>query len=240
MPESGPAKLTIEAFTDSDFSKPAPIPSVVVPINPAKYSRNGSISYTDDKAAGTAGSSPVFDRMKQEMVTFELVFDATGVVPASVGVTLERGVDDQIDTLKMVAYDYNGEIHRPHYLKLAWGTLMFRCVLRTLDLTYSLFAPSGVPLRARATAAFQSYTNEYLLQARMKKSSPDLSHVRTVQAGHDRSRTLKIDHPIGRVCRRFDIKRGNRTLVARHLDSFFHRLGAALAQKPDRSHTELR
>ena len=180
---TGPAKLTIEAFTDSDFSNPAPIPSVVVPINPAKYSRNGSISYTDDKAAGTAGSSPVFDRMKQETVTFELVFDATGVVPASVGVVRERGVDDQIDTLKMVAYDYNGEIHRPHYLKLAWGTLIFRCVLRTLDLTYSLFAPSGVPLRARATAAFQSYTNEYLLQARMKKSSPDLSHVRTVQAG---------------------------------------------------------
>jgi phage tail protein X len=177
------AKLKIEAYTDSGFSKPAPVPSVVVPMNPAEYRRSGRIAYTDTKAAGAAGGSPVFDRMEQETVTFELVFDATGVVPASPGVSTTNGVTDQIDQLRMVTYAYNGDIHSTHFLKLAWGTLLFKCVLQSLELKYNLFAPSGVPLRARATATFQSYTNEYLLQAKMKKSSPDLTHVVTVQEG---------------------------------------------------------
>jgi len=177
------AKLRIEAYTDSRFNNQAPVPSLVVPINPAKYSRNGRISYTDNKAAGAAGASPVFDRMEPETVTFELVFDATGVVPQPGGVNSRNGVADQIDALRAVAYAYNGDIHSPHYLKLAWGSFLFKCRLQSLDLTYSLFAPSGIPLRARATAAFVGYTDEYLLQAKMKKSSPDLTHMVTVQAG---------------------------------------------------------
>jgi hypothetical protein len=176
-------KLTIEAFTDSRFSNPASVPSLVVPINPAKYSHNGRISHTNKKAAGSAGGSPVFDRMAQETVSFELVFDATGVVPGSMDATASNGVADQINKLRTVAYTYNGNTHTPYFLKLTWGMLLFKCVLQSLDLTYSLFSPSGVPLRARATVTFLGFTDEYVLQAKMKKSSPDLTHVLTVQAG---------------------------------------------------------
>lgn len=184
MPEGALAKLKIEAYADSRFSKPAPLPSsLVVPINPAKYTRNGTISYTDKKGAGAAGGSPVFNRVEHETVGFELVFDATGVVPASPGITTSNGVADQIETLRKVTYAYSGDIHSTRFLKLSWGTLLFKCVLEKLDLTYSLFAPSGIPLRARATVSFQGYMDEYQLQAGMKKSSPDLSHLVTVQAG---------------------------------------------------------
>lgn len=183
MEDGALAKLKIEAYTDPRFSKPASVPPLVVPINPAKYGRTGRISHTNKKAAGSAGGSPVFDRMAQETVAFELVFDATGVVPASPGVTLANGVADQIDALRAVAYAYSGDIHTPYFLKLVWGTFLFKCVLQSMNLMYSLFAPSGVPLRARADVTFLGYTDEYLLQAKMKKSSPDLTHVLTVQAG---------------------------------------------------------
>jgi nucleoid-associated protein YgaU len=177
------AKLKIEAFTDPRFNTPAPVPSVIVPINPAEYSRTVRVSHTDKKAMGAPGASPVFRRIEQETVSFDLVFDATGVVPAPSGVTPSNGVTDQINTLKSVALAYDGNMHSPHYLKLAWGTFVFKCRLQSLDLTYSLFAPSGVPLRAKAKVAFLGYTDEHLLQAGVKKSSPDLTHVVTVQAG---------------------------------------------------------
>ena len=183
MPPETLAKLKIEAYADSRFNNPAPVPSVVVAINPASYSRTIHVSHTDKKAAGAAGSSPVFRRMDQETVTFDLVFDATGVVPASRGSITSDGITGQIDTLKAVALAYDGNIHSPHFLKLAWGTFLFKCRLQKLDLTYSLFAPSGAPLRAKATVAFIGYTDEELLQAKMKKSSPDLTHVLTVKAG---------------------------------------------------------
>ena len=191
------AKLKIEAYTDRRFRNEAPVPSVVVPINPSKYSRNGAITYTDKKPAGSAGGSPVFEKMDRETVSFELVFDATGAVPpppsggmiAAVRRAAERvrgrgeGVADQIKDLKAVAYAYNGKTHEPHYLKLSWGTFLFKCRLKSLNLTYTLFAPDGAPLRARADASFVGYTDEYILQAMMKRSSPDLTHVLTVQAG---------------------------------------------------------
>ena len=191
------AKLKIEAYTDRRFKDEAPVPSVVVPINPAKYTRNGAIQYTDPKPAGAAGGSPVFGRMARETVSFELVFDATGAVPAPASggtasggqrgkrkaTNLDQGVAGQIKNLKMVAYAYNSKTHEPHYLRLTWGTFSFKCRLKTLDLTYTLFAPDGAPLRARAAATFVGYTDEYILQAMMNKSSPDLTHVLTVQAG---------------------------------------------------------
>ena len=38
--EGALAKLKIEAYTDRRFQDEAPVPSVVVPINPSKYTRN--------------------------------------------------------------------------------------------------------------------------------------------------------------------------------------------------------
>lgn len=195
--EGALAKLKIEAYTDRRFQDEAPVPSVVVPINPSKYTRNGAIHYTDKKPAGAAGGSPVFDRMERETVSFELVFDATGAVPPppSGGMVARarraarwvqdsgQGVADQIKNLKAVAYAYNGNTHEPHFLRLSWGTFLFKCRLKKLDLTYTLFAPDGAPLRARAAATFEGYTDEYILQAMMKRSSPDLTHVVTVRDG---------------------------------------------------------
>jgi hypothetical protein len=195
--EGALAKLKIEAYTDRRLKNEAPVPSVVVPINPAKYTRNGVIKYTDLKAAGSAGASAVFDTMERETVSFELVFDGTGVVPpppsggAAPGgkrgkrnaTNLDQGVAGQIKNLKMVAYAYNSKTHEPHYLKLTWGTFSFKCRLKKLDLTYTLFAPDGAPLRARANTTFEGYTDEYILQAMMNRNSPDLTHVLTVQVG---------------------------------------------------------
>ena len=193
MPDGGLAKLKIQAFTDRRFRDEAPVPAIVVPINPEKYKRSGRIHYTDPKPAGSPGGSPVFDKMDRETVAFELVFDATGVVPAAGGAALSKGraakpapaqgISEQIKNLKAVAYAYNGKTHQPHFLRLAWGTFLFKCRLETLDLNYSLFAPNGAPLRATANATFLGYTDEYILQAMMKKSSPDLTHMLTAQAG---------------------------------------------------------
>jgi len=178
-------KLEITAYLDSEFSRKASFDKLVVPINPDKYSRTIGVQYDDTKGMGSAGGSPIFNRYAEEMIKFELVFDATGVLPPPPAgvVAAKNGVVDQIDALRKVTCEYIGEIHGPPFLKVIWGTLLFKCRLTDLGLTYTLFRPDGVPLRANATATFKGYVDEHELQKKMKRSSPDLTHVVTVKRG---------------------------------------------------------
>ncbi|MEA2886215.1 MAG: hypothetical protein QOD11_575 [Bradyrhizobium sp.] len=186
MPNDGPLeKLEITAFTDEKFTTRAKARPLKIPINPDQYSRSLKICYNDQKAAGSAGGSPTFNKMEKETISFVFHFDGTGVVPLARGVVpaTSQGIAHQIQALKAVTCAYDGSIHSPYYLQLAWGLLIFKCRLQSLTLNYTLFTPNGIPLRAKADAAFIGYTDEYELRARLKMSSPDLTHLVTVEAG---------------------------------------------------------
>lgn len=178
-------KMEVSAYSDSDFASQVG-ETFSVYINPEKYSHSYKICYNDVQAQGSPGGSPDFNKIPSDKVQLELVFDGTGVVPSPLPGVLpftDDGIVPQIEKLKALIFTYNGNIHSPNYLKLAWGTLLFKCRLESLDITYTLFKPDGTPLRARAAASFLGYTDEVELQARSKKSSPDLTHVRVVKGG---------------------------------------------------------
>ena len=78
----------------------------------------------------------------------------------------------------------NGDIHRPHFLKLKWGDgIKFQCILSNLDLNYTLFEPSGDPLRVKVTATFLNFIAQKEREARQRNRSPDLTHSRQIKAG---------------------------------------------------------
>ena len=68
-------------------------------------------------------------------------------------------------------------------MKLAWGSLISKCVLKSAEVTYTLFKPDGYPLRAKAKATFAENIEDALRVAEERKSSPDLTHIRTVRQG---------------------------------------------------------
>lgn len=170
-------KMTIMAFAKSNFTQQVGAAFSVM-INPEKYSHNHSISYNRETGQGAPGTSIKFEKIDPEKVSFELVFDGTGVVPGATGT-----VQDQINQFKTLAYNYNGDIHSTNYLKLSWGTLLFKCRLTSLDVSYTLFTPDGTPLRARATANFEEYTDAQTIALEANEHSPDMTHVVTVLAG---------------------------------------------------------
>jgi hypothetical protein len=177
-------KMQIAAYQKKDFSDTPRKLSVY--INPEKYTHTYRICYNDVQAQGSNGGSPDFNKILSDTVTFELVFDGTGVVPSPVpGVVpfTENGIAGQIDAFKKLVFNYRGNIHSTPYLQLTWGTLVFRCRLSQLDITYTLFKPDGTPLRARANVTFFGYTDEAQLERMANESSPDLTHLVTVKAG---------------------------------------------------------
>lgn len=180
----GLEKMEVLAYETKDFRKQAG--AFTVFINPAKYTHGYKVLYNDVQAQGASGGAPSFNRTKADKVTFELVFDGTGVVPSPLpGVVpfTGDGVAEQLEAFKKLVFTYNGNIHSPNYLKLVWGTLLFKCVLDTLSVAYTLFKPDGTPLRARASATFLGYNDEVELALKARKSSPDLSHLVTVKGG---------------------------------------------------------
>lgn len=170
-------KLIVMAFAKPTFTQQVGS-SFTVLMNPEKYTHSHSISYNKETGQGAPGTPIKFEKIEPEKVSFELIFDGTGVVPNS-----PANIEDQIKAFKKLAYDYNGDIHSTNYLKLSWGSMLFKCRLTSLEVTYTLFKSDGTPLRAKATANFEEYTDASTIAKEGNKTSPDLTHERTVLAG---------------------------------------------------------
>ncbi|MGD1847032.1 MAG: LysM peptidoglycan-binding domain-containing protein [Salibacteraceae bacterium] len=170
-------KMQIQAYSDPEFSSTNGSP-ISVMINPTRYTHKYAIKYNDTNECGANGASPKFKKIAREEVNFELVFDGTGAVSL-----FETDVVTHIQNLKETVYTFVGSQHEPNYVQLLWGTMIFNCRLTNMEVSYTLFKPSGTPLRARVNLSFIGFTDEDTLAKLANKSSPDLTHIVTVQAG---------------------------------------------------------
>lgn len=174
-----PDKLKITAFTKSDFATQKAEPSTYTArVNPVNYTRTYSITYDKKATPGAAATDVKFDTMPAQTVTFDLLFDATGVIEGS-----PTDLDAEIDAFRQIVYDYNGEIDSPYFLEIRWGKFSFRACLTGMTLTYTLFQSDGKPLRATAKLTFIEQMDPLTAKLRMGRSSPDLTHHVLVRAG---------------------------------------------------------
>jgi Contractile injection system tube protein len=165
-------KLTVEATDDSDKIFTAFV-------NPASINYRVNIHYNVPERSGNGvGQQVQYNRTEPERISFSLDLDGTGVIGNE-----KINVDEKVEEFKDVTLKYDGTKHEPQEVKLAWGSFIFECRLESLDINYTLFAPSGRPLRAKLNVAFIGTMSEDEAARRRNNSSPDLSHVRVVQAG---------------------------------------------------------
>jgi LysM repeat protein len=151
--------------------------SFEVMLNPASYSNTYSISYNDKQAIGQSASNPKFNVIKPQDISFEIVFDGTGVVDPSA-----PDVKDQIHGLRNI-FSYSGDEHQPLVTRVLWGNLIFFGRLTSMSVNYTLFKPSGEPLRAKVTLVFKEFMSEEEESLRANRKSTDLTHVVEVRAG---------------------------------------------------------
>jgi LysM repeat protein len=177
-------RMVITAYTDANFTAKTGSPFTVW-INPATYTQDLNIRYTNRQAPGSNGPSPEFNQVGQDNISFDLVFDTTGVIPPPVAGTPlpANGVATLIATFRKLVLTVNGKIHRPNYVMLSWAQLQFQCVLSRMKVNYTLFKPNGTPLRATVSVTFLGFASEKQLAQEAQLSSPDVSHLVTVVSG---------------------------------------------------------
>ncbi|MBQ4818582.1 hypothetical protein [Aquimarina sp. MMG016] len=201
MEDSGQlAKITIEAFDNENFaasSKSDITPNpIYLPINPESFTQNFKVEFNQEQGQGNQSTDSRYSGTKPEELKLDFIFDGTNSIQGYNSKldknfvrdqTFEESplsVKEQLKIFMNTVYDMNGDIHKPHFLKVKWGDgFKFQCILSNLDLNYTLFQSNGEPLRVKASATFLNYIAQEERVARERKSSPDLTHARQVKAG---------------------------------------------------------
>ncbi len=171
-------KLLIEGYKDAACSKFL-TGSIKAVINPENYARNFNVRYEPSKEKGANAKTQIFTSMESSGFELDLIVDGTGVIPLDRGMT----VDSYIEKFKSIVYNYQGSEHRPNYLKITWGKVIFTGVCEKLNIRYTLFSPDGTPLRASIKITLLETVDFHTKIREAQKSSPDLTHIRTVNAG---------------------------------------------------------
>lgn len=169
-------KLMILAYESPTYSG-QPVAEFEAFVNPNEITLSYEMEYDSAQGAGTNNSPMQFKKQKPGDLSLSFFIDGTGASGRKID------LQQEVERFQTVT-GYNGNIHRPNYLKVVWGTLQVRrCILKSVSVVYKLFKPDGVPLRAVINATFTDNSDDRTRVALARDQSPDLTHIRIVKAG---------------------------------------------------------
>lgn len=169
-------KLKLIAYSDPDFSKK--IGEYDVLFNPENYSTKDSQEFSSSKSPnGSSEPSVKYKGGGQDEFELDLFFDATGVVS-------DISIEDQINEVRELVFEFNGDIHEPNYVRVYWGTQsLFQGRVKTWNVQNKLIDSKGTPLRAEVKAKLVASISAQKRALEEGKNSADLTHLREVKAG---------------------------------------------------------
>ena len=177
------AKLIIEQETGSK--------NIDVLFNPSEYQLTDGASYSEKKVPGLDG--PITQYISGEATELSLshfldtyVPPAPPLLPVSIpGVGRSDHSTDVSQITREIAEttSIDGSLHRPPKVTFQWGSLNFEGIITKVNHTYTMFAESGMPVRAKVNLTFKSLLS---LKENRRKSpfeSPDRTKYRTIREG---------------------------------------------------------
>lgn len=178
MPDGQFEKLKIFAYSDPGCETQVGEPFTVM-MNPENYTQEIKMEFENGQGQGTSGSQPKFKLKPPEELSFEILFDNTGIIDKNP----RSDIATDIENFKQFLMGYEGEIHQPKFFKFVWGTSLMKGICVLLNIAYKLFNPNGKPIRAICKVSIRELKEEELRVAEERNSSPDLTHYRTVKQG---------------------------------------------------------
>lgn len=198
LPNLSGSALAVAASIASAAAQTAAGGIFELTINPEQYIRNFTIQYDCPPEAGASPKKKEsqFKGVTPEVLDLKFTIDGTGVVPFQqpaidivTQIFIAAGPDAQVafvaaklTQLKSVVYDIQSESHRPPFMLVNWGKLVFMGELQGMTETYTLFHPTGLPLRVEVSMKIQEYKMSSVAAAAMSLLSPDLTKKRTVKS----------------------------------------------------------
>lgn len=140
-------------------------PIIPLRFNPTEYQLQKTNNFAEIAIPGLESPPIQFVRGGAGKLTAELLADTSD--------TLEDVRTRYVDKLRGLMR-VNGKLHAPPIVRFRWDTQVFVGVLESLNVTYVLFTPKGVPLRAKLSVALKEYRPAAEQAKEIQTSSPDL------------------------------------------------------------------
>jgi Contractile injection system tube protein len=185
MPDRGNLeKMLILAFDNAKDAETGTLRTSVdhfeALINPESYSIDYKIDLAKAQGPGTSGTEARYAGTRPEELTFDFLFDNTGLIDNA---PKPDGVFDDVTKFRQLLTKFRSGSHETHHLKLVWGNLVFKGRAAEVGVSYKLFNPDGQPIRAVVRVKFTGSMDEQKRAAVEARRSPDLTHQRNVRPG---------------------------------------------------------
>jgi hypothetical protein len=177
-------KVEITAYNNQDLAEShkvsdAGVNPFIALINPETYALDYKVEFTEGQGHGTSAAQQRFNFKKPDEMSFEFLFDNTGIIDNKP----KPHIRDDIENFKKLLLEFDSESHEPRHFKIVWGPFMFKGRCSALTITYKLFNADGFPIRAVCKTTFKGSIDETLRVATENRHSPDITHYRIVKSG---------------------------------------------------------
>jgi hypothetical protein len=173
-PANSAGQSLVKAYLE--IVKPEGVPQPVIPLrfNPTEYQLQKSNNFAEIPIPGLESPPIQFVRGASEKLIADLVVDTSD--------TLEDVREKYTNALRDLMR-INSELHAPPIVRLTWDTQVFKGVVDTLNITFTLFKPDGIPIRARLNLTLKEYRPVEIQVKESPKASPDVEKHHVVRRG---------------------------------------------------------
>jgi len=161
------AKLVIE-------SPKVPDNTIEFRFNPTEYQLQKANNFAEIPIPGLESPPIQFVRGNNERLSVELLADTSD--------TLQDVRELYVNKLRALL-NIRGESHAPPIVNFIWSRNEFRGVVESLNVTYVLFSPEGIPLRAKLSLTLKEYRPVEIQLKESPRTSPDLEKSWLVRRG---------------------------------------------------------
>jgi hypothetical protein len=149
-------------------------PRIPLCFNPTEYQLQKSNNFAEINIPGLESPPIQYVRGASEKLTADLLVDTSD--------TLEDVRNKYVNNLRNLM-NINIELHAPPIVRLMWAGQVFVGVVEGLNVTYTLFTPAGIPIRAKLALTLKEYRPAAVQVKERPTASPDFDKSWTVRRG---------------------------------------------------------
>ena len=84
-------KMRIEVYPNDDYNESEAISTIFVQVNPDSYTINHEVEFAEGQAMGASNQNLSFNKISGQEVSFDFIFDSSGVFASGKDRIRERG-----------------------------------------------------------------------------------------------------------------------------------------------------
>lgn len=131
-------------------------PEIEVLFNPTEYRLSKSNQFAEVAIPGLGAPMLQFGHGNAQTLSMQLFFDTYDPLASSKGASKNQDVRQHTRSVTDLMR-INKSLHAPPICQFSWGSFNFIGVLQQADVRYTLFLPSGVPVRATVDVTFKQF-----------------------------------------------------------------------------------